>query len=92
MKKLYRSKTDRKIAGVMGGLGELLNFDANLLRLAAVLLFLLSGFFPVLITYIVAWVILPDGKPEEMETKTESSASKQTAQKKTSGTKKPTKR
>lgn len=88
MKKLYRSKTDRKIAGVMGGLGELLNIDANLLRLGAVLLFLLSGFFPVLITYVIAWIILPDGKPEEIDIKEESSTSKQSTSKKTSGTKK----
>jgi phage shock protein C len=91
MKKLYRSKTDRKIAGIMGGLGELLNIDANLLRLGAVLLFLLSGFFTVLITYVIAWIILPDGKPEEIEFKEESSTSKQTTRKKTGGTKKSTK-
>ena len=70
MKRLYRSQTDRKIAGILGGLGELYNIDPNLLRLLAVLLFLVSGFFPVLFTYIIAWIILPDGKPMEAEKKT----------------------
>lgn len=67
MKRLYRSRIDRKIAGIFGGLGEVYNVDPNLLRLLAVLLFFLTGFFPILITYIIAWVILPDGKPEENE-------------------------
>jgi len=65
MKRLYRSQKDRKIAGIFGGLGDYYNVDSNLLRLIAVLLFLISGFFPVLITYIIAWLILPD---EEIKT------------------------
>ena len=64
MKKLYRSRTDRKIAGILGGIGEVYNIDPNLLRLLTVLLFFFTGFFPVIITYIIAWFILPDGKQE----------------------------
>jgi phage shock protein C len=62
MKRLYRSQTDRKIAGIFGGLGELYGTDPNVLRLAAVLLFLVTGFIPLLATYFVAWFILPDEK------------------------------
>lgn len=65
MKRLYRSKTDRKIAGIFGGLGELYDVDPTILRLIAVLLLLITGFFPVLFTYLVAWIIIPDGKPEQ---------------------------
>ncbi len=64
MKRLYRSKTDRKIAGIFGGVGELYDIDPTLLRIIAVLLFFMTGFFPVLFTYLVAWIIIPDGKPE----------------------------
>jgi phage shock protein C len=64
MKRLYRSRTDRKIAGIFGGIGELYDLDPNLLRIIAVLLLLITGFFPVLFTYVVAWVIIPDGKPQ----------------------------
>jgi phage shock protein C len=92
MKRLYRSKTDRKIAGVFGGIGEVYNIDANLLRLAAVLLFLLSGFFPVLVTYIVAWIILPDGKPGAIENVTTTSSSKQKTDKKAEDKKNTTKK
>ncbi|GAB4338444.1 MAG: PspC domain-containing protein [Calditrichia bacterium] len=65
MKKLYRSKTDRKIAGIIGGIGETYNVDANLIRLLVVLAFFMTGFFPVLLTYLVAWVIIPE-KPEDL--------------------------
>ena len=60
MKRLYRSQKDRKLAGILGGLGDYFEIDSNVLRLLAVLLFLISGFFPVLITYIIAWIIIPD--------------------------------
>ncbi|KAA6450788.1 PspC domain-containing protein [Bacillus swezeyi] len=57
MKRLYRSETDRKIAGVVGGLAEYLNFDASLLRIITVLLFIFSTGIPVGLIYIV-WVFL----------------------------------
>ena len=42
-KKLYRSSTDKKIAGVCGGLGEYFNIDPTLVRLGAVVLGLCGG-------------------------------------------------
>lgn len=57
MKKLYKSKTDRKLCGVCGGLGEYFNVDSTIIRLAAVLLgFMGSG----LLAYIVAAIIIPE--------------------------------
>ena len=58
MKKLYRSKTDRKIAGVCGGLGEYFGVDSTLVRLAAVVLIFASG--AGLLAYLVAWAIIPE--------------------------------
>ncbi|HIW20731.1 MAG TPA: PspC domain-containing protein [Candidatus Dorea intestinavium] len=58
-KKLYRSRVDRYLLGVCGGLGEYFNVDANLLRLAAVLFALLSC-GTALIAYFVAAVIIPE--------------------------------
>lgn len=63
MKKLYLSKTDRKIFGLCGGLSDMLNMDSTLVRLMLVFLCLLTGIFPLLITYIVAGIITPD-KPK----------------------------
>jgi phage shock protein PspC (stress-responsive transcriptional regulator) len=61
MKKLYRSTTNRKIAGVCGGLGEMLDADPTLVRLATVVIALATGLFPFLIGYIIAWWIVPEG-------------------------------
>jgi len=60
MKRLYRSSRDRKLAGVCGGLGEYFDIDPNLVRLGAFLLALATGVIPVLVTYVVAWLILPE--------------------------------
>lgn len=58
-KKLYRSQDRKMIAGICGGLGEYLNVDANLVRLIFVALGLFSAIFPMVIFYIIAWVIVP---------------------------------
>lgn len=58
MKKLYRSRTDKKIAGVCGGLAEYLNVDATILRIIFVVL-LLPGGFPGLLPYVILWLFVP---------------------------------
>ena len=57
-KKLYRSKTNKKLAGVCGGLGEYFNVDPTLIRLAAILLFVCAGVG--LLAYIIAALVIPD--------------------------------
>lgn len=64
MKRLYRSQRDQKLAGVIGGLGEYLDMDSNVLRLLTILVCLFTGIVPVLVTYLIAWAILPFS-PEE---------------------------
>lgn len=63
MKKLYLSSKDKKLAGICGGLGELLDFDPTIIRLAFVFFGMISGVFPLLIAYIIGWIIIPI-KPE----------------------------
>ena len=60
MKKLYRSKKNRIIAGIIGGIGEYFGIDPVLLRLIWVLVVVFTGFFPGVITYIVAYFIVPE--------------------------------
>jgi len=63
-KKLFRSKSDRKIAGVCGGFAEYLDLDPTLVRLVWLLtaLFIGWGF----LAYLIAWIVMPDGPaPEE---------------------------
>lgn len=59
IKQLYRSRTDRKIAGVCGGLAEYFNIDPVFVRVIAVLL-LLPGGLPGFVPYLVLWVIIPE--------------------------------
>jgi phage shock protein PspC (stress-responsive transcriptional regulator) len=57
-KKLYRSRTDKKLCGVCGGLAKYLNMDATIIRLIVVLL-TLAGCSGLLI-YIIAALIIPE--------------------------------
>jgi phage shock protein C len=56
-RKLYRSKTNRQIAGVCGGLAEYFSVDATLIRVLFVLLAVLGG--SGLILYVAMWIIVP---------------------------------
>ena len=67
-KKLTRSRKNRILAGVMGGLGEFFGIDPTLLRLGYVILTVFSGFFPGIIGYVLAILIVPEaplGAPAE---------------------------
>ncbi len=63
-KKLYKSKSDKKICGVCGGLAEYLDVDATLIRLGCVLF---GVFGAGLLVYIVAAIIMPDKPVEPLE-------------------------
>lgn len=61
MKRLYRSQTDKKIAGIFGGIAELYDIDPSVLRLVMVFLGLATAIFPLLVTYLAGWIIIPKG-------------------------------
>jgi phage shock protein C len=63
MKTLYRSTTHKWLAGVFGGLGEIEDTDPNILRLVALFLGIVTGILPLLITYFVAWLVIPQRQP-----------------------------
>ncbi len=58
MKSLTRSRDDKWIGGVCGGIGQHTDIDPNLIRVAAVVLTVL-GFGTVLIAYLIAWMLVP---------------------------------
>ena len=62
-KRLYRSVTDRRIAGVCGGIAEYLNIDPLVVRLIFVAL-LLFGIAPIILIYLIMWVVVPDNPAE----------------------------
>lgn len=59
-KKLTRSRKNRMLAGVMGGLGEFFGVDPVLLRLGYLILTVFSGFLPGIIGYALAILIVPE--------------------------------
>ncbi|HEX2622067.1 MAG TPA: PspC domain-containing protein [Phototrophicaceae bacterium] len=56
-KRLTLSSTDKKVAGVCGGLAEFFNIDTTLVRAAFVLLALAGG--PGVLIYIALWMVMP---------------------------------
>lgn len=59
-RRLFRSRTNRRLSGVCGGLGEYLDVDPTLVRLIFLLLLIFTGIVPGLIFYLAAWVIMPE--------------------------------
>lgn len=57
---LRRSVHDRMIAGVCGGLGEYFGIDPTAVRVAYVLLSLISVAFPGFLIYLVLWALIPE--------------------------------
>ena len=58
MKQLYKSSTNKKVAGVCGGIGEYFGIDPTIVRLGFVALSLLAG--GGLAVYIIAAIIMPE--------------------------------
>lgn len=59
MKRLYLSTTDKKLAGVCGGLAEYMELDPTIVRLLTIVLALITGVLPLCLAYIIAWIIIP---------------------------------
>ncbi len=62
-RKLYRSRTDRKLAGVCSGLANYLSVDATLIRVIFIALAVLGG--AAVPIYLAMWVIVPN-EPQDM--------------------------
>lgn len=56
---LRRTRQDKMIAGVMGGIAQHFGLDSNLLRVAYVVGSILSAAFPGILVYLVLWLVIP---------------------------------
>ena len=63
-KKLYRSRSDKKLAGVCGGIAKMLNIDATIIRLIWAFAVVCAGFG--LLAYLVCALVIPE-EPEQIE-------------------------
>ena len=64
MKKVYLSKKDSKIFGICGGIGETYDTDPTLIKLGSVFLCLITGVLPLVLTYLVGWLVIPE-RPQD---------------------------
>ncbi len=60
-KPLRKSRTNRVIAGVVGGLAEYIGMDPALARVLYVLLSVFSAAFPGIVVYLILLVVMPEG-------------------------------
>ena len=62
-KKLYRSRTDKKVCGVCAGLAKYLNMDVSIMRIIALCLVLFAG--GGLLAYLICALVIPE-EPEDV--------------------------
>lgn len=64
-RRLYRSRSDRSIAGICGGIGEFFGIDPTLLRIVTLLLILFGGLS--IWVYILLWIIVPEAPAKKID-------------------------
>ncbi len=63
MKRLYRSRSDRILAGFCGGIGEYTDADPNIIRLIWVVITILSLGIGIIV-YLAAWILVPESETD----------------------------
>ncbi len=58
-KKLVRIPKEKIVAGIIAGLADYFNIDRTLLRLIFIFVVLITGFFPMVLLYIIGYFIMP---------------------------------
>lgn len=59
-RRLYRSRNDRMVAGVCGGLADYAGMDSTVMRLLVALVILLSAILPGIVAYIIMAIVIPE--------------------------------
>jgi len=59
---VYRSRKNRILAGVCGGMAEALEWDPSLVRILYVILSICSTAFPGILVYVILWIVLPEAE------------------------------
>ena len=60
---LQRSRENRKIAGVCGGIAEWLGWDPTVVRVLYIIVSICSVAFPGILAYIILWLVMPKAPP-----------------------------
>jgi len=67
MKKLYRSKTQKMVSGVCGGIAQYFNCDPTIIRLVWAVVSLFSAAFPGILLYVICAIVIPE-EPDSFDT------------------------
>ena len=59
-RRLSRSRSDRMLAGVMGGIARRFGWNPTLTRVLYVILSIASAAFPGLLVYVILWLLIPE--------------------------------
>ena len=59
MKKVYKNNENKILSGVIGGIGDYFDVDPTILRVFWIVITIFTGFFPAVIAYILAIIIVP---------------------------------
>lgn len=67
--RLFRNTENKMIGGVAAGLAEYLQIDVTIIRVLLVLAFFIPKPFPLILVYIVLWIVMPDSakRPKVLE-------------------------
>jgi len=60
--RLRRSRRNRMLAGVCGGLADWLGWDTTLVRILYVVVSVFSAAFPGILVYVVLWIVMPSAE------------------------------
>jgi phage shock protein C len=60
--RLRRSRRNRMLAGVCGGLADWLGWDTTLVRVLYVVVSVFSAAFPGILVYVVLWIVMPSAE------------------------------
>lgn len=61
VKRLYKSRRNKMVSGVCGGIAEYFNTDPTVIRLLAVVIMFCTAFIPFFIGYAICSAIIPEG-------------------------------
>ena len=66
-KRLERDEEKAVISGVLAGMANYYNQDPVLFRIAAITFLLITGVFPGILIYIVAWLVMPKKRSKKVD-------------------------
>ncbi len=58
--RLTRSRSNRMLGGVVGGLAEYLGIDPTLARILYIVISIASAAFPGMLVYVICWLVVPE--------------------------------